>query len=291
MIATSEDGLRIAVASGKGGTGKTTVSVALALALRQASPVQLVDCDVEEPNVHLFLRPSITRRASVEILVPQVDEDRCTRCGACAAACRYGALAVLEGGVLLHARLCHGCGLCALVCPAGAIAEVPRRIGWIEEGSGEGITFSQGILEVGEPMGLPIIEELKARLPPGGNVILDAPPGTGCPVISALKDAQFALLVAEPTPFGLHDLKAAMEVARALGIPAGVVINRDGIGTDEVECHCVREEIPVLLRIPMDRRIAVAYARGVPLTEAFPEWQPRLAELHRDIVKCARGSR
>jgi len=291
MTATPENGLRVAVASGKGGTGKTTVAVALALALREDGPVHLVDCDVEEPNGHVFLHPAITCRASVDILVPHVDQDRCTRCGACAAACRYGALAVLERGVLLHAQLCHGCGLCARVCPEGAIEELPRSIGWIEEGSGEGVGFSQGILEVGEPMASPIIEKLKAQLPPGGNVILDAPPGTGCPVIAALKGAQFALLVAEPTPFGLHDLQAAVEVARALGIPAGVVINRDGIGTDAVERYCAREGIPVLLSIPMDRRIAAAYARGVPLTEAFPEWGPRLAELYRAIGEHAKGLR
>ncbi|MFO8034676.1 MAG: ATP-binding protein [Candidatus Bipolaricaulota bacterium] len=276
--------MRIAIASGKGGTGKTTVAVSLALALRQAGPVQLVDCDVEEPNDHLFLRPELSKRESVELLVPQVDEDKCTRCRACADACRYGALAVIEKGVLVHSELCHGCGLCAMVCPEGAITEVPRTIGWIDLGRGKGLDFLQGMLNVGEPMASPIIKQLKDRSNPNQLTILDVPPGTGCPVIAALKGADFALLVAEPTPFGLHDLKAAVEVSYALALPVGVVVNRHGIGTDQVDRYCEQEGIPVLLRIPMDRRIAAAYARGEPLVEAFPEWKEPLIELHSSIT-------
>ncbi len=284
MTDTAEEGVRIAIASGKGGTGKTTVAVSLALALCETGPVQLMDCDVEEPNDHLFICPELATREPVELLAPRVNDDKCTRCGACAAACRYGALAVIEKGVLVHPELCHGCGLCAMVCPEGAITEAPRAIGWIELGRGKGLDFLQGTLNVGEPMAAPIIDQLKDRTNPSQLTILDIPPGTGCPVIAALRGADFALLVAEPTPFGLHDLKAAVEVSRALALPTGVLVNRHGIGTDQVERYCRKEGIPVLLRIPMDRRFAAAYARGEPLVEAFPEWNEPMIKLHSSIM-------
>lgn len=291
MITATRAEPRIAVASGKGGTGKTTVAVSLALALCDHLPVQLVDCDVEEPNAHLFLSPRITRRAPAEIPVPDVDLESCTSCGACAQACRYGALAVVQKKVLFHPELCHGCGLCTLVCSERAIRERPRAIGWIEEGDAQGIPFLQGILNVGEPMAAPIIRRLKQRLDPERLTILDAPPGTGCPVIETLKDADFALLVTEPTPFGLHDLGLALEVARILDIPAGVVISKDGVGTDALERYCIEVGIPVLLRIPMDRRIAAAYAHGVPLVSAFPEWREPFLDLGREIASRSERSR
>lgn len=241
--------------------------------------MQLVDCDVEEPNAHIFLAPNIEWREPVEVLVPEVNLNKCTGCGACAKACRYGALAVIGKKVLFHPELCHGCGLCRMVCPEGAIREVPRAIGWIELGEGKGVSFLRGVLNVGEPMATPIIRRLKERTDHERLTILDAPPGTGCPVIETMRGANFALLVTEPTPFGLHDLKLAVEVTRVLGIPAGVVINKYGIGTDEVERYCAEEEIPVLLHIPMDRKIAESYARGVPLVDALPEWRELFSEL------------
>lgn len=274
---------KIAIASGKGGTGKTTIAVSLALALRDHGPVQLVDCDVEEPNAHIFLSPKIEQREPVEILVPEVDLGKCTGCGACAKACRYGALAVIGKKVLFHPELCHGCGLCGMVCPEGAIREVARTIGWIEKGIANSISFLRGVLNVGEPMATPIVCRLKERIDPGALSILDAPPGTGCPVIETLKGADFALLVTEPTPFGLHDLKLAVEVTRVLGIPVGVVISKYGIGTDEVDRYLASEEIPVLLRIPMDKKIAESYARGIPLVDAFPEWREPFSELFAGI--------
>lgn len=279
--------MKIAVASGKGGTGKTTVAVSLALAARALGQVSLADCDVEEPNAHVFLAPEIAETEPVTIPVPRVDEDVCTYCGACAKACRFGALAVIGKKILFHPELCHGCGLCASVCPVDAIAEVPHEIGHIELGRAKGLYFLQGTLNPGEPMATPIIRALKGHLPQEGIVILDAPPGTACPVIETLKGVDYAVLVTEPTPFGLHDLRLAVEVVRELGVPAGVVISKDGIGTDEVDEYLQGEGLPVLLRIPMDRRIAQAYAEGVPLVEAFPEWLPRFKGLLNRIRTMA----
>lgn len=278
------DSLKIAVASGKGGTGKTTVAVSLALSLAGERPVQFFDCDVEEPNAHIFLSPKIEDRFPVDILVPKVDLKRCTHCGACARACRYGALAVIGKKVFFHPELCHGCGLCRMVCPVGAISEAPRTIGWVERGWAGPIRFAQGLLEIGEPMPTPIIRRLKQSIEKSLFTIFDAPPGTACPVIETLRGADFALLVTEPTPFGLHDLRIALKVVRELGIVAGVAINRDDIGDDSVERFLRAEGIPILLRIPMDRRIAEAYAEGVPLVEALPEWREGFRALAKRIA-------
>ncbi|MBC8449669.1 MAG: ATP-binding protein [Chloroflexi bacterium] len=276
----------ITVASGKGGTGKTTVAVNLALAL-SGHPVFL-DCDVEEPNAALFLRPTITQRQEVGVLIPQVDLDKCTACGRCAEVCAYHAIAVVGQNVLIFPALCHGCGSCTLNCPEGAIREVLHVTGVIELGQAGAIAFGHGILNVGEAMAPPIIRQLKRRAIPEDAtdqvVILDASPGTACPVVESMRGADVVLLVTEPTPFGLHDLRLAVEVARdELGLPVGVVINRDGIGDRGVEAYCAAEDIPILMRIPFDRRIAEAYSEGVPLLQALPEYREQFANLYWQI--------
>jgi MinD superfamily P-loop ATPase len=282
----------ITIASGKGGTGKTTVATSLALSLAAESPLFL-DCDVEEPNVALFLKPTIEERREVGQMIPEVNFDKCTYCGRCAEVCQYNAIAVVGDKVLVFPELCHGCGSCTLNCPTEAIYEVLNVTGTVERGSSGSVEFGQGTLNVGEPMAVPIIRQLKQWVipPDHGNcpVILDASPGTACPVVESMSGADFVLMVTEPTPFGLHDLRLAVQVARdELGLPVGVVVNRDGVGDQGVDDYCAAEDIPILLRIPLDRRIAEAYSEGTPLVEALPEYRERFQALYADIEKLVR---
>jgi len=282
--------LRVAVASGKGGTGKTTVSTSLALSFASEPPLFL-DCDVEAPDAHLFLKPTFERRQEVGILIPQVDEARCAHCGRCAEVCQYHAIAVLGEKALVFPQLCHGCGSCALVCPEKAITETLAVIGVLESGpAAAGVHFARGVLNVGEPMATPVIRQLKqwAAPQPGQAVIIDASPGTSCPVVESARGVDFLLLVTEPTPFGLHDLRLAAQVGRALNLPIGVVINRDGIGDNGVAEFCAAEGLPILLRIPFDRAIAAGIARGRPLVEICPEYTARFQELWAWIVEQTR---
>lgn len=288
--------MRIAVASGKGGTGKTTVATSLALSLAAdrtqtqpaPDPPLFLDCDVEAPNAHLFLKPTFERRQEVGLLIPHVDEAKCTHCGKCAEVCQYHAIAVLGKKVLVFPQLCHGCGSCTLICPEQAISEVSDVMGVLESGTADsGIHFARGVMNVGEPMATPIIRQLKkwAAPKPDQIVILDASPGTSCPVVESLRGADFLLLVTEPTPFGLHDLKLAVQVGRELSIPMGVVVNRDGIGDGGVDEFCAAAGLPILMRIPFDRAIAEGIAQGQTLVEIRPEYLALFQKMFLQITE------
>ena len=263
----------ISVASGKGGTGKTLVATSLALSLKDGDKVQLLDCDVEEPDDHVFLKPVITRSESVSIPVPMVDEAQCTYCGKCAEVCAYNAIAVFPKHVLVFPQLCHGCGACSYLCPEKAISEEGKEIGVVESGYSGGLKFVHGRLAIGEAMAPPIIRKVKEQANNEGTVIIDVSPGTSCPVVEAVKDSDFCILVTEPTPFGLNDLILAVETVKQLNIPCGVVLNRAGVGDDKVEEYCRKEKIPILLTIPLDTEIARLYSRGITLVAGMPQWQ------------------
>lgn len=267
----------VAIASGKGGTGKTTLAVNLALSL--SGDVQLLDCDVEAPNAHLFLKVHPQGREEVGIPVPQVDPEKCTACGECSRICQYNAIAALGPRVLVFPELCHGCGGCALVCPERAISEVMRPIGVLERGRAGDVDLVHGRLNVGEALVPPLIRHVRAKDRDSGMVLIDAPPGTSCSMIAAVRGSDFVILVTEPTPFGLNDLKLAVETVRVLGIPFGVVVNRAGSGDDRVTDYCAEEGIEILLEIPDDRRIAGAYSRGLSLVVNIPDLRSIFASL------------
>ncbi len=275
----------IAIASGKGGTGKTTLSVSLALAIPDA---QLVDADAEEPNAHLFLDPEIAETIPVNMMIPEVDARRCTACGKCAEFCRFNALAVVKDKVLVFPEICHGCGGCAYVCPEGAITAGSRRIGEVEVGTAKGRRFVQGRLHPSQPTAVRIVQAELERVEKDGVTIVDAPPGTACAVQEVISEADFCVLVTEPTPFGLHDLGMALDLCEELEAPHGVVINRSGPRDGLIEDECRRRGTPVLLKIPFDRKIAEAYSRGRPLVEAFPEWGGRLLKMVETVRERAR---
>jgi MinD superfamily P-loop ATPase len=278
----------ISIASGKGGTGKTTVATSLALSMDV--PVRILDCDVEEPNAYLFLHPTMAQEISTGVPVPRINEKVCSYCGKCAKVCRFNALAVLGKVILTFPELCHGCGGCVEICPEKAITESSRSIGVVETGHCGKIEFIHGRLRIGEAMSPPLIKAVRVRANADIVNIVDAPPGTSCPVITAMKNTDFVLLVTEPTPFGLHDLSLAVEAVRILGIAHGLVINRSDIGDDRVRAYAIKENIPVLMEIPFNRDIAKAYSNGVPLVESFPEYKEKFLLLYRDIVSLA-GSR
>jgi len=275
----------ISVASGKGGTGKTLVATSLALSLAGSRRVQLLDCDVEEPNAHILLKPEMHTRESVCIPVPAVDEGKCTHCGRCAEVCAFHALAVLKDRVLVFAELCHGCGACSYLCPEDAIEEVGREIGIVELGDSGGVDFVHGKLNIGEAMAPPVVRKVKQHIRPVGTTIIDAAPGTSCPVMEAVSGSDFCLLVTEPTPFGLNDLALAVEMLRQLGIRCGVVLNRTGVGDSGVEDYCLREGIPILLRIPLDMEIARLYSRGIPLVEGMPRFRQAFLDLFESVAR------
>jgi MinD superfamily P-loop ATPase len=272
----------VSVASGKGGTGKTTVAVNLALSLKD---VQLLDCDVEEPNVHLLLKPKISEEKPVYISVPRINEEICDHCGKCGEFCQFNALFVGPQKVLIFSELCHSCGGCALICPKHAIVEEKRHIGTVKTGVASNVELAYGELVVSEPMPGPVIKAVKAQIKDNKTVIIDSPPGTSCPVIESIYKSDYSVLVAEPTPFGLHDLKIMVEVLDKIKIPFGVVINRAGIGDKKIYKYCKDRKIPILLEIPFQRRIAELYSRGTPFSLEMPEWKEKFQLLWRDIER------
>jgi len=279
----------VSIASGKGGTGKTTIAVNLALSLPKGT-VQLIDCDVEEPNSHLFLSLSIHQVTSVGIPIPRIDESKCTYCGKCAQVCEYHAIAVILKNVLVFDELCHGCGACSYLCPEKAIFEVQREIGMVQEGSANGIAFTNGVLNVGEPMASPLIRRAKEKVQREKIVILDAPPGTACPVIETVRGSGFCILVTEPTPFGLNDLELAVGMLETLDIPMGVVVNKSDIGDRKVQDYCNSKNIPILLEIPMDRQIAESYSRGIPIVIENQSYIPQFLNLFKKVENLYESS-
>ena len=276
----------LAIASGKGGTGKTTVAVNLAVALDQ--PVRLLDCDVEEPNCHVFLDADAETSEAIGVPIPVVDEEKCTACGACGEMCQYNAIVSLKTKPLVFPELCHGCGGCARVCPEGAITEQDRTVGVVETAGVGQMAFVQGRLQLGEPMSPPLIRGVKRHLRPDEINVMDCPPGTACPMITAVRGADFVLLVTEPTPFGLHDLSLAVETVRLLELPFGVVVNRVGVGDNRVHAYCRDENVPILMEIPNDRRIAEAYSRGELVLDAVPDLRAGFVRLFEAVSQAVR---
>jgi MinD superfamily P-loop ATPase len=273
--------LIISIASGKGGTGKTTIAVNLACSIEEN--VQLLDCDVEEPNCHLFLNLKMDGKETVFAPVPDIDESKCTYCKKCAEICRFKAIAILKNIAMVFPELCHSCGGCMAVCPENAITETGRELGIIELGQQNKLAFVHGRLRVGEAMSPPLIRKVRSLIQPEKINIIDAPPGTSCPVITAMKGVDFVLMVTEPTPFGLYDLKLAVEAVKLLKIPCGIVINRADIGDHQVKTYATQENIPVLMEIPFDRRIAEIYSKGGLLIQDMPEWKDKFCELYKKI--------
>ncbi len=272
----------LAVASGKGGTGKTTVAVNLARTV--GSAVQLLDCDVEEPNDHLFLDGILVGTETVGIPIPEVDESLCDGCGECGRFCEFHAIVSFGTAPLVFPELCHGCGGCTKVCPKGAIGEVAKRMGVVETLHDGNITLVQGRLDIGVAMAPPLIRAVKSHLQRGGRAILDASPGTSCPVVTTVRNTDLVLLVTEPTPFGLNDLTLAVDMVREMQLPLGVVVNRVGIGDDRVHAFCRAEGLPILAEIPDDRRIAEAYSRGRLIVDALPQYRGLFEDLLERIT-------
>lgn len=272
----TKDTLKIAVASGKGGTGKTLVAVNLALSVRAN---QLLDCDVEEPNDHIFMKPKKTSIEKVEMLVPVINYEKCNYCRKCADFCQFNALFVVGETAMVFNELCHSCGGCKLVCPENAITEEPRIIGEIIKGNSDGIELVYGSLNVGEALAVPVISAVKDRMKKKGTIILDSPPGAACPVVESVIGADYCIMVTEPTPFGLHDLEVATEVVQLLNIPIGVVVNFAGIGDRGVYDFCQKRQIPIIMEIPYDRKIAELYSNGIPFTNQMTEWKTKFQEV------------
>ena len=270
----------ISVASGKGGTGKTSVAVNMALSVGN---VKLLDCDVEEPNAHLLLHPKMQKKETVYTSIPKIDRTLCNTCGDCTRFCQYNAIFVTKEKILVFPELCHSCGGCALICPQKAITWEKYEIGSINFGANDGVALVYGELNVCNPLSVPVIKSVKKQIKDKENVILDSPPGTSCPFVETVIGSDFCLLVTEPTPFGLHDLKIAVKVLQKVKIPFGVVVNRAGIGNRKLYDYCAEKNIRVMLEIPYKRRISELYSKGVPFSLEMPEWEEKFKTLYIEI--------
>ena len=283
--------MKIAVASGKGGTGKTMIAVSLAQNLSRGGSYRVLvsDCDVEAPNAHLYLKPDFIDKRTVNVLVPQVNNDLCSGCGVCSDVCQFNAIIVVGDKPTLFPSLCHGCGSCTLNCLEEAIQEIPNAIGRLEYGTcQESLNLKHGLLNPGEPLAVPVISDLRHWDPENGSApdleIIDAPPGASCPVVEAVRGTDFILLVTEPTPFGLHDLKQAVQVTREMGIKTGVINNRVGVGEEDIRAYCQDNDIPLLMEIPLDQKLGEGLARGKTLLEIYPTYWEEFTTLFNDIL-------
>lgn len=274
--------MKLAVLSGKGGTGKTTVSASLAVAIDNC---QYIDCDVEEPNGSIFLKPEITESIPVNVLVPEVDASKCSGCGSCGKACQFHAIAVVKGKVLIFPEICHHCGTCLIACPHEAIREIERTTGVVEANNSS--TFLQGRLNIGEPISIPIIRELKRRAKENLPVILDCPPGASCTVVQSIEGCDYCILVTEPTPFGLHDFKIAVGLVKKMGIPFGVVVNKASEEKRSIQEYCEKNDIEVLMEIPYSKEIAQAYSKGMLPVQNNSEWKRKFIELYKTVERGA----
>jgi len=279
--------MRIAIASGKGGTGKSTVACNMALSLvKEGLKVTLADCDVEEPNLHLFLHGGEAIRKDVTVQVPVINKERCNYCGKCAAFCSFNAISIFPGNALMFPGLCHSCGGCLIVCPENAITEVPRKVGVIIRAHpAAGIELVTGILDEGEHSSVPVISAVKDELSEGGISIIDCAPGTSCNMVAAVRGCDYCVLVTEPTPFGLHDLALAVGVLKKMGLKCGVVINKSGSGDRIIEDHCAENGVSILEKIPYDDRIARMYSEGRTAVTDMPELASSFAAIYEKAVK------
>jgi MinD superfamily P-loop ATPase len=282
--------MNIAIASGKGGTGKTTIATNLALLLaKEGERTRYLDCDVEEPNGHLFLKPRIGKTEPACIPAPIIDETKCDACGECVRLCQYKALVRLGKTAVVFPELCHGCGGCTLVCPKKAITDGSKLIGTVETGSAGNVMFVHGRLEVGEAMSPPLIRQVLRHAADDAINVIDAPPGTSCPVIASVRDADFVVLVTEPTPFGLNDLGLALDMVRELEAPHGVVVNRAEAGNTDAQEFCSKKKAEILAQVPDDRRIAAAYSRGEMALTSVPGVRKLLLSLWRSLQRRVRS--
>jgi MinD superfamily P-loop ATPase len=279
-------GSRIVIAGGKGGTGKTTVATALAVALQRGLPeIQFLDCDVEGPDARLFLKTEAVGSDVVTVKIPQVNRESCTGCRQCQWVCRYNAVTIVSGKARISEDLCRGCGGCRLACPDDAATEKEKRIGLIETGVSGNLTLHTGVLDVGKLVPQPVIHDLKARARSDVPAILDSAPGTGSAVIPALRDSDYVVLVTDPTPFGFYELTSMMNVVNEFGLPAGIVINKEDGSSSRIEEFAAERALPILMRLPFSREIASLCSRGIALTEADTSWDGRFWGLYEEVER------